>query len=157
MKTTLYTVLCVAIRLGAVLMAVGLLERLPLFLWESPAGGFALTGLKLGSKQRLQQRLDKEKKRETSTVKKALLASAVAATITTGVAGWLVFIGPDGQARPRDATPSAEPQDAMPLAAAAVTSTDPIPGMPGGSEGESAYQAALKKLAANALAIVSPS
>lgn len=42
MKTTLYTVLCVAIRLGAVLMAVGLLERLPVFLWESPAGGFAL-------------------------------------------------------------------------------------------------------------------
>ncbi|MBQ4856498.1 hypothetical protein IMW82_17660 [Rhodanobacter sp. B2A1Ga4] len=29
MKTTLYTVLCVAIRLGAVLMAVGVFERLP--------------------------------------------------------------------------------------------------------------------------------
>ena len=47
MKTTLYTVLCVAIRLGAVLMAVGLLERLPLFLWESPAGGFALDAVLL--------------------------------------------------------------------------------------------------------------
>jgi len=29
MKTTLYTVLCVAIRLGAVLMATGILERIP--------------------------------------------------------------------------------------------------------------------------------
>lgn len=29
MKTTLYTVLCVAIRLGAVFMAVGILERIP--------------------------------------------------------------------------------------------------------------------------------
>ncbi|MBD8873309.1 hypothetical protein [Rhodanobacter sp. DHB23] len=47
MKTTLYTVLCVAIRLGAVLMAVGLLERLPVFLWESPAGGFALDAVLL--------------------------------------------------------------------------------------------------------------
>lgn len=33
MKTTLYTVLCIAIRLGAVLMVVGLLESLPVFLW----------------------------------------------------------------------------------------------------------------------------
>ena len=47
MKTTLYTVLCVAIRLGAVLMAVGLVERLPVFLWESPAGGFALDAVLL--------------------------------------------------------------------------------------------------------------
>lgn len=35
MKTTLYTVLCIAIRLGAVLMAVGLLESFPAFLWTS--------------------------------------------------------------------------------------------------------------------------
>jgi hypothetical protein len=41
MKTSLYTVLCVAIRLGAVLLAVGLCERLPWFVWESAAGGFA--------------------------------------------------------------------------------------------------------------------
>lgn len=41
MKTTLYTVLCVAIRLGAVLLAVNLFEHLPWFLWQSPAGGFA--------------------------------------------------------------------------------------------------------------------
>jgi hypothetical protein len=34
-------VLCVAIRLGAVLLAVGLFEHLPWFLWQSPAGGFA--------------------------------------------------------------------------------------------------------------------
>ncbi|GAB3789270.1 hypothetical protein [Dyella agri] len=47
MKTTLYTVLCVAIRLGAVLMAVGLFERLPVFLWESPSGGFALDAVLL--------------------------------------------------------------------------------------------------------------
>lgn len=47
MRTTLYTVLCVAIRLGAVLMAVGLFERLPLFLWQSPEGGFALDAVLL--------------------------------------------------------------------------------------------------------------
>lgn len=35
MKTTLYTVLCIAIRLGAVLMAVGLLESIPVFLWST--------------------------------------------------------------------------------------------------------------------------
>ncbi|OOG44560.1 hypothetical protein B0E52_07400 [Rhodanobacter sp. C06] len=47
MKTTLYTVLCVAVRLGAVLMAVGLFERLPVFLWQSPEGGFALDAVLL--------------------------------------------------------------------------------------------------------------
>lgn len=52
MKTTLYTVLCVVIRLGAVLMAVGLFERVPVFLWGSPdralsviALGFTALGL----------------------------------------------------------------------------------------------------------------
>jgi hypothetical protein len=48
MKTTLYTVLCIAIRLGAVLMAVGLLQTLPAFLWGSSDGHFALLGLSLG-------------------------------------------------------------------------------------------------------------
>jgi hypothetical protein len=45
-KTTLYTVLCVAIRLGAVLMAVRLLEGLPVFLWSSP--NRALSAIALG-------------------------------------------------------------------------------------------------------------
>lgn len=35
MKTTLYTVLCIAIRLGAVLMTVDLLESIPVFLWST--------------------------------------------------------------------------------------------------------------------------
>ncbi|MBD8881250.1 hypothetical protein IHE49_12235 [Rhodanobacter sp. 7MK24] len=49
MKTSLYTVLCIAIRLGAVLMAVGLLESVPLFLWNlnSSDGRFAKLALVL--------------------------------------------------------------------------------------------------------------
>ncbi|HEV2680351.1 MAG TPA: hypothetical protein VGV14_07615 [Rhodanobacter sp.] len=45
MKTTLYTVLCVAIRLGAVLMAVGLLVELPGFLWGTSDSQFVAIGL----------------------------------------------------------------------------------------------------------------
>jgi len=44
-KTTLYTVLCIAIRLGAVLMAVGLLESLPVFLWNPGDAQFVKTAL----------------------------------------------------------------------------------------------------------------
>lgn len=49
MKTTLYTVLCIAIRLGAVLMAVGLLESLPVFLWSHPDGQFVKLALALAA------------------------------------------------------------------------------------------------------------
>jgi len=113
-----------------------------------PAGGFALAGLKLGSKQRLQERLDKEKKRDTSTVKKALLASAVAATVTTLAAGYWVFLAePDGGYHRGEGATPAEP--ATPLAAVAV-SADPTVGPPGGQRAEDAYQAAAKKLDDNA-------
>jgi hypothetical protein len=44
-KTTLYTVLCVVIRLGAVLMAVGLLEGVPAFLWGSPDRALSVIAL----------------------------------------------------------------------------------------------------------------
>lgn len=117
---------------------------------EKPAGGFALAGLKLGSKQRLQARLDKEKTRETSTVKKALLASAVAATVTTMAAGYIVFIAPGGGTNHNetDAAPSVEA--AMPLAAVAVTPADSVVGLPGGSQAESAYQDAVRRIDAGA-------
>ena len=39
MKTTLFTVLCVAIRLGVVLLAVNILEQLPFWLSQSHQGG----------------------------------------------------------------------------------------------------------------------
>ena len=39
MKTTLHTVLCVAIRLGAVLMAVGILEQIPSLVFYPTQGG----------------------------------------------------------------------------------------------------------------------
>jgi hypothetical protein len=45
MKTTLYTVLCVAIRLGAVLMAVGVFERLPGIFFYSGDGHYPLLAL----------------------------------------------------------------------------------------------------------------
>jgi localization factor PodJL len=114
-----------------------------------PSGGFALAGLKVGSKQRLQQRLDKEKKRETSTVKKALLASAVAATVTTLAAGyWMFMAEPEGGYRNDASEPLTEPQDAVPLAAVAV-SPDNAAALPGSAAAESAYQDALKKLNAD--------
>lgn len=39
MKTTLFTVLCIAIRLGVVLLAVNILEQLPFWLSQSHQGG----------------------------------------------------------------------------------------------------------------------
>jgi localization factor PodJL len=117
---------------------------------EKPAGGFALAGLKLGSKQRLQARLDKEKTRDTSTVKKALLASAVAATVTTMAAGYIVFIAPGGGTNHNgtDAAPGVEAT--MPMAAVAVTPADAATGLPGGSRAESAYQDAVRRIDAGA-------
>jgi localization factor PodJL len=115
---------------------------------EPPAekpGGFGL-GLKRGSKQRLQERLDKEKKRETSTVKKALLASAVAATVTTLAAGYIVFIAPGGGTNHNKTEAPPQPREAVPLAAVAVTPSDSIAGLPGGTQAESAYRDAVRKL-----------
>ena len=46
MKTTLYSVLCIAIRLGAVLMAVGILERAPgIFFFANAEGHFQVLAL----------------------------------------------------------------------------------------------------------------
>lgn len=45
MKTTLYTVLCVAIRLGAVLMAIDVLVAVPAYLWGSPDRTLAVIAL----------------------------------------------------------------------------------------------------------------
>lgn len=49
MKTTLFTVLCIAIRLGAVLLAVNILEQLPFWLSQShPGSVYTLYQLLLG-------------------------------------------------------------------------------------------------------------
>ena len=117
---------------------------------DKPAGGFALAGLKLGSKQRLQARLDKEKTRETSTVKKALLASAVAATVTTMAAGYIVFIAPGGGTNHNETGGEPTVETAAPLAAVAVTPADSATGLPGGSQAESAYQEAVRRIDAGA-------
>lgn len=110
-------------------------------------GGFALAGLKLGSKQRLQQRLDKEKSRETSTLKKALIASAVAATVTTTAAGYFLFIAPGGGTNHNKDQPALKIEEAQPLAAVVISSGE---AMPGGSVADTAFQDALKKLEAGA-------
>ncbi|HEY8682378.1 MAG TPA: hypothetical protein VIM06_04345 [Rhodanobacter sp.] len=48
MKTTLYTVLCIAVRLGAVLMAVGILEQVPsLLVTLLNEGGHLVLGIML--------------------------------------------------------------------------------------------------------------
>jgi hypothetical protein len=46
MKTTLHTVLCVAVRMGAVLMAVGIIEQVPtIFLYPSQGGSIQVGSL----------------------------------------------------------------------------------------------------------------
>ena len=111
---------------------------------DTKGQGFALAGLKLGAKQRLAERLAKEKKRETSTVKKALLSSAVAATTATLFAGyWLYFAEPEGGQRDKGAAPALKIEEANPIAAVAV---GPTGALPGGGEADTAYQAAVKKL-----------
>jgi len=112
---------------------------------DTKGQGFALAGLKLGAKQRLAERLAKEKKRETSTVKKALLASAVAATAATVLGGYITIMQ-DETAGPGEGG-RLKIEQAAPIAAVAVS---PTGALPGGAEADTAYQAAVKKLDAGA-------
>ena len=113
---------------------------------EAKGQGFALAGLKLGAKQRLAERLAKEKKRDTSTVKKALLASAVAATAATLYAGYAIYIGDDAR---EGAKPALKIEDATPIAAVAVSPAGEG-ALPGSPEADTAYQAAMRKIDAGA-------
>ncbi|NEX93225.1 SEL1-like repeat protein [Caulobacter sp. 17J65-9] len=84
-------------------------------------GGGGLSGLKLGSKNRLQERVEKERKRESSTVKKALLASAVAATLTSSVVAYQVVATETNE---DEAAASAAAAASTPLMAAVATAPD---------------------------------
>lgn len=104
-------------------------------------------GLKRDGKGRLQERVEKEGRRDSSTVKKALLSSAVAVTLVSSLTGyWLLFV--DRDAPPSETAisgePSADPVQA-PLAALAVAppETDPT----ANREAETLYQGAVAKLA----------
>ncbi len=114
---------------------------------EDKSSGFALAGLKLGAKKRLQDRLAKEKKRETSTAKKALLASAVAVTSVTLVVGAYQFVQEEQATRPGMGKGALALEQAPSIAAVAIT---PEGGLPGGAQAETAYQEAMEKLEAGA-------
>jgi len=115
---------------------------------EASGQGFALAGLKTGAKQRLAERLAKEKKRDTSTIRKALLASAIAATAATMVAGYqILWSEPEGGYRKGEGPGELKIEDAPTLAAVAVAPENAV-ALPA-SEAETAYQAAVKKLEAN--------
>lgn len=115
---------------------------------DRPEGGF---GFRLGGKSRLQQRVDRQAKRETSTVRKALTASVTAmAVVGAGTAAVLGYqrLAAEGAAIPgfglgQDASAEAAAGSA-PLAAAAV-SPSPLPEALAG-EAETAYAEAVARL-----------
>lgn len=115
---------------------------------DKPEGGF---GFRLGGKSRLQQRVDRQAKRETSTVRKALTASVTAmAVVGAGTAAVLGYqrLAAEGAAIPgfglgQDASAEAAAGTA-PLAAAAV-SPGPLPEALAG-EADEAYAEAVARL-----------
>lgn len=106
----------------------------------APSGGFGLGALKRGGKTRLQERLDKQAKRDGSTVRKAFIASFTAVALTGAVAGYMRLT--DGSALalggPDEADTAGEP-----LAAAAIVPTGPTTPDP---EAAALYERALIEL-----------
>ncbi|HYE41781.1 MAG TPA: Localization factor PodJS [Caulobacteraceae bacterium] len=123
---------------------------------EDKAGqGFALAGLKMGAKQRLQARLEKEKKREASTLKKTLLATATAVT-TTLIVGGALYLSPETAAKlfgrgDADGAGVTAVDAATPIAAVAIGPAGAA--LPGG-EADSIYQEAVVRLQAGDTAAV---
>lgn len=105
-------------------------------------GGGGLGGLKLGSKNRLQERVEKERRRESSTVKKALLASAIAGTLTSTVVAYQLVAAETAE---EEAASVAQPLLAAvataPTLAEAAAPVDPV-------KGEEAYEEAKRLMTA---------
>ncbi|KQS57622.1 hypothetical protein ASG17_02620 [Brevundimonas sp. Leaf363] len=90
---------------------------------DAPAPQAAFGRSKKGGKSRLQERLDQQANRDGSTIRKALVASAVSAAIIGGGYGYVRLS--DGAGIP---LPGADqPTDAAPIAALALTATDATP------------------------------
>lgn len=119
----------------------------------APSGGFGLGGLKRGGKTRLQERLDKQAKRDGSTVRKAFLASITAVALTGAVAGYMrltdgaaLALGDEGGIGDTDVATD-------PLAAAAIVPTGTAPQDP---EAVGLYEQALELLEAGDAAGIEP-
>jgi localization factor PodJL len=105
-----------------------------------PTAGLSLGGLKRGGKSRLQERLDKQARKDGSTVKKALLASVTAVSLTLGVAGYMRVTDPA-----RVSPGVSGDAEATPLAAALIaTPTSPTPQI--NSEAAALYEQAVAEL-----------
>jgi localization factor PodJL len=88
--------------------------------------GFSIGGLKLGSKTRLNERIARESKRESSMVKTAALSSAFAVTLTSAVVGYKLILaeptrGPTPTKKPSTGPLKIVEPDTTPIAAAALT------------------------------------
>lgn len=100
----------------------------------SAAAGGVLS--RKGGKSKLQERLDRQARKDGGAVKKAFLASVTAVALTGGVYGYMRLT--DSPLLPSSASPEPE------LIAASLTSATPA--APAPSEGQQAYQAALTAL-----------
>src|SRR5690606_27736333 len=107
---------------------------------EASGGGLGL--LRRGGKTRLQERLDKQAKRDGSTVRKAFLASVTAVALTGAVAGYMRLT--DGAAMARGDEPRGDVDVAgEPLAAAALIADRHSPP---DAEAMALYEQALEQL-----------
>lgn len=117
---------------------------------EASGGGLGL--LRRGGKTRLQERLDKQAKRDGSTVRKAFLASVTAVALTGAVAGYMRLT--DGAAMARGDEPRGDVDVAgEPLAAAALIADRHSPP---DAEAMALYEQALEQLEAGDPAGVEP-
>ncbi|MDQ1154504.1 hypothetical protein [Brevundimonas sp. SORGH_AS_0993] len=123
---------------------------------EEPARGAFGLKTKRGGKSKLQERLDRQAARESSTVKKAFLASVTAVALTGGVYGYAELSdGTDlphfdlsqwgGQAKPALSAKPTAPAAGLPIAASAVV-TDAIPPLNLAGPGAAEYEQAVGRL-----------
>ena len=111
---------------------------------EAPRQGFGLK-LKRGGKSKLQERLDKQATRDGSTVRKALLASVTAVTLTAGAYATLRLTDGVGIQLP-GLSSTAEAEETAPLALS-LTATDATPAG-AGEEGAGLYAEAVAAIEA---------
>ena len=107
---------------------------------EAPRSGF---GLKKGGKSKLQERLDRQSKKEGSTVRKALGASAVAAVLTSGAYAYAELTG---QSLPFPGLDEPAPGSAQPTPIAALAIADAPSSDVAAGQAEDLFNQALEQL-----------
>ncbi len=119
---------------------------------EDRGGLFGLKGGGAAGKTRLQERIDREAKRDGSTVKKALLATGVATILVVTVVGGYTMLPEDQKGSgkplsiiPRDFLKTPADGGAAPLAAVALGQTQALSGADK-AKAEALYQEAVEKV-----------